>query len=812
MSQLYKRLFIVVFYAFICGAFPVSYAQSISISPIGERPLVSNNQKDSIDYSKLQWAEDLNARTANAALFRAAGGYVRSEHHLQPIHRQVNGKWERIDPTMHPMASGGWHAPNQDFPLYLRASGAFEMSSTSGKTWSLGTETLIMNQPESFNFVSNSGNSFYFQSSNQPIVKEMLALENRMKYNYRLEALPVLSGDDFVVQERIVVPRGYRAEMQVEKSETFWGVREVSYVFILDENNVIQGKIYPAYAIDAAQKSEPGSYRLEKVSEAVYNLEIRLRNTWLTEPSRIFPVLLDPLVVGPIAQWTGGQMPSCITPQQNIDSILVTIPGGITVTSLAVQSSFYADPWTGAIMSMGAMQFSTSCNSSVLYQVQGNTGTQPGTAYLDSANLVNPLLCCIPQSCNSQQFYLRKHLSRTAPGTGCNVNFIRYDPFTTQWPFRAIIYGRTPESYATEWSVPQSPRCSDNCDFTATAYVRYGVPPFTLTHPWQDTVIVQGNPAGCNAAQNSVQFQLTIPDCPIYCDATYNALPVPNPVIVDACGASLNNLPLRSLNIKPAIEIIPFADTVFCAGETLDFPVAHCLGTSGISWSADTHSGTSAVLINTDANLGSTLVYYFLVTANVNGCEAEPYFQPVYVFPTPNISFQVTSSNTFLDQTIDFQNTSTGVSLDGNTWFWSFGDDSSSTATHAQHVYNTIGNFEVCLSMLGAESCSDPYCQIVPIIPDGLDLPNVFTPNNDGSNDVLNLFFDWASEVALTVVNRWGHVMANLTITDYETGWNGKQDNTGADAPEGVYFYRYTITSSLGSNFEGQSFVHLIRD
>lgn len=801
----------IAFFSFISNLTPI-FSQQISLSPIGEKRIVlSEKEIDNTDYSSLNWLEIVEERTAHSATFKAPGGYIKMEQNQLPIHRKVNDKWERIDPVMLPHGENSWHAPNQDFPIYLNKSGIFQLSTSDANTWSFGAESFVQGNPVNYAFASQDGNSFYFNTNDYPIVKELLALENRIKFNYRIEESFPLHEDYFVVKERIILPTGLRLHHEKETNQSIWGIREVSTIFILNDKNEIQGKIHPAYAVDANQNSEPAQYKLSAINESEYDLEILLSKNWLLSSSRTFPILLDPLVVGPTSNWTGGQMPSCMSPQQNIDSILVTIPAGVTVTSLAVRSSFYADPWTGATMSMGAMQFSTTCNSTALYQIDGALGNQPGTAYLDSANMLNPLLCCFAQSCNSQQFYLRKHLSRTAPGTGCNANFIRYDPFTTQWPFRAIVYGRTPETYAAEWTVPQSQRCSDNCEFNATAYVRYGVPPFTLTHPWQDTIIIQGNPNGCNSGQNSVQFQLNIPNCPIYCDDTYTALPVPIPTIIDACGVAVENIPLRSLNIKPAIQITPFADTVFCAGETIDFQLSHCLGTNGISWSADPFAGDTQVNITTESNLGGTLVYYFLVTAILNGCEAEPYFQPVYVFPLPTVSFEVSSQNTYLGDLIDFQNTSTGVSLDGNAWFWTFGDSTTQISTHAQHTYTDIGNFEVCLSLLGGESCANTFCQIIPVVPNAIDVPNVFTPNNDGSNDLLNLFFDWAESVEMTILNRWGNQVATVSITDYDTGWNGKQDNTGVDLPDGVYFYRYIITTSVGSTLEGQSFVHLIR-
>ncbi len=788
-------------------------AQGISPSPIGEKKiLISEKERDTTDYSKLNWIEDLNERTEFSATYHADGGYVRVEHNQKPIHRKLNGKWEKIDAAMQSNPNGGWFAPNQEFPVYLGENGSFSLTTTENSTWAFGLQSSLQGINLNFSQSNFENNSFYFASSVAYVFKEVLAMENAVKYNYRIDEMPPFSASELVFSEKIRLPKGLRLEEIKEKRETFWGSRDVSYLLLKNQKGVVQGRIEPAYAVDANNQSEPASYHLHKIGEGEYELQISLSNTWLNAASRAYPVILDPLVVGPTSNWTGGQMPSCIAPQQNIDSILVTIPAGITPIALAVRSSFYADPFTGATMGMGAMQFSTTCNATQLYQIQGTDGNAAGTAFLDSANMLNPLLCCFDQLCTSQQFYLRKHLSRTAPGTGCNATFIRYDPFTTQWPFRAIVYGRTPETYAAEFSVPQLPRCSNNCEFNASTFVRYGVPPYTFTHPWQDTVIVAGSPNGCNTGQTNIQFQLTIPDCPIFCDENYTSLPVPVPTVVDACGVAVASFPSKTLNIKPAPEIIPIADTIFCAGETISYNFANCLGAGEIIWSEGGITGENPFIIETDPNLSGTVVYYFLITSTVDGCDAEPYFQPVYVFPLPVISFEVGSEDTFLGDLIDFQNTTSGLTLEGNDWFWDFGDGNSQVSINAQHLFTDVGSFEVCLSLLGGESCATSFCQIIPIVPNAINIPNVFSPNGDGANDVLNLFFDWAEKVEMTVLNRWGNEVASLEIFDYNSGWNGKLNNDGEDMPDGVYFYKFSITTTVGGTLDGHSFVHLIRE
>lgn len=786
------------------------------MTPIAQAELTptqdEQNQFDDTDFPSMQWIEDVEARTEYSASYKTKDGFVRIEHSQKPLHRKVNGKWEKIDPAMQEKANGGWHAPNQHYPVYLHENGAFELTLTNGDTWHFGEESWCQGITVNYTHSVADGNSFYFDANgNLAHSKEILAFENGIKYNYKLNEVPSIGDADLIFTERISLPKGHKLIQITETQETHWGLIPVSYLVVQDQNGQVVGRIDPAYAVDAANASEPVFYELISLGVGEYDLNIRLSNSWLMSNNRVFPLIVDPLVIGPTAQWAGGQMPSCITPQQNIDSILVTIPGGITIISLAVGSSFYADPFTTAVMSQGAMQFSTTCAATQVYQVQGPTGELPGTAYLDSANMMSPLTCCFQKSCSQQQFYLRKHLSRSGPGAGCNTTFIRYDPFTTQWPFRATVYGRTPETYATEWSVPQAERCSDNCEFNASAYVRYGVPPFTLTHPWQDTVIVEGNANGCTTGQSIVQFQLTIPDCPILCDPNYTSLPVPNPTVIDACGVAISDFPFRNLNIKPTPEILPLADTLFCAGETIDLDIANCLGQPDISWSAGNFNGTTNLFIETDPNLQNTFVHYVLIVSTVNGCEAEPLFQPIYVLPLPNVSFEVASENTFLGDMIDFQNTSTGVSLEGNDWLWLFGDGGSQISVHAQHTYGTVGNFEVCLSLAGGSECSNEYCQLIPVVPNAIVVPNVFSPNGDGANEVLNLYFEWAEVVEMQIVNRWGNVMAVVNITDDTGGWDGKDQTTGENAPEGVYFYRYKITTTVGGTLEGHSFVHLIR-
>ncbi|MCB0532848.1 MAG: gliding motility-associated C-terminal domain-containing protein [Lewinellaceae bacterium] len=67
-------------------------------------------------------------------------------------------------------------------------------------------------------------------------------------------------------------------------------------------------------------------------------------------------------------------------------------------------------------------------------------------------------------------------------------------------------------------------------------------------------------------------------------------------------------------------------------------------------------------------------------------------------------------------------------------------------------------------------------------------LPNAFTPNGDGFNDLFTPFPDWrfVERIDMQIFNRWGNVV--FEATDPEINWNGR-NISGNEVSEGTYFY-----------------------
>lgn len=72
-------------------------------------------------------------------------------------------------------------------------------------------------------------------------------------------------------------------------------------------------------------------------------------------------------------------------------------------------------------------------------------------------------------------------------------------------------------------------------------------------------------------------------------------------------------------------------------------------------------------------------------------------------------------------------------------------------------------------------------------------LPNVFTPNGDGTNDFFRPKKGWqfVDQVRFQVFNRWGDLV--YETTDPKLMWDGKDMDNGKKLPAGTYFYEITI-------------------
>jgi gliding motility-associated-like protein len=86
-------------------------------------------------------------------------------------------------------------------------------------------------------------------------------------------------------------------------------------------------------------------------------------------------------------------------------------------------------------------------------------------------------------------------------------------------------------------------------------------------------------------------------------------------------------------------------------------------------------------------------------------------------------------------------------------------------------------------------------------------VPNVFTPNGDGKNDVLKVYGNYIGSVDFRIFNQWGQLI--FSTTDVSVGWDGK--HKGQLQPVGVYAYTLKLVRLDGTTVTKKGSVNLIQ-
>lgn len=189
---------------------------------------------------------------------------------------------------------------------------------------------------------------------------------------------------------------------------------------------------------------------------------------------------------------------------------------------------------------------------------------------------------------------------------------------------------------------------------------------------------------------------------------------------------------------------------------------------------------------NSSAIVNAAGTYYLTVTGT-NGCTAT---DSVVVTSSPNpvASFTLTPTSGSYPLTVTTDNLSTGTGL---IYSWNFGDGNTSSAFEPGNIYPDPGTYPVTLLVTDVNGCMDSMSVIVNVFePYYLFIPNVFSPNGDGANDVFEVLSTGVTDFDVEIYNRWGQLMYGYT--DVSGYWDGKKE--GKEAPDGTYYYVIHLT------------------
>jgi gliding motility-associated-like protein len=138
------------------------------------------------------------------------------------------------------------------------------------------------------------------------------------------------------------------------------------------------------------------------------------------------------------------------------------------------------------------------------------------------------------------------------------------------------------------------------------------------------------------------------------------------------------------------------------------------------------------------------------------------------VYAQPVADFILTNDTFKFEKPVTFQNNS----INYDHLLWNFGDgDTAVDETNPVHTYESIYNKLVCITAYNS-TCVDTTCKNIFIIFTPLiGVPNAFSPNGDGINDIVRVEGRGIVELTFRIFNRWGELV--FESHDVHDGWDG---------------------------------------
>ncbi len=736
--------------------------------------------------------EEPSKRTLFSSSYKAPGGKVICRYGSQIInYPDANGKLQPINVELK-NDKNGWAADQQPYPCYLRIDKSTAIGIGNGEEVDFNINPTINGSTFSQNISSLEKNTTSLSLSNG-INKKVTFLTNGIETDYTLDSS---IGTAITISEELKYPSEYKLitdKLRGRGTKEGW---TGDYIIVSKKDNSEVARFHAPLCYDSKGNWCIGSY-CTQTKDGKEILTTIVPSSWLSKA--VYPLVIDPLVTGPTAKWTGGSIPSCIFPSFSHDSIRVTIPAKITITSFIINYAYETNANIPVYLQDGKFYFSNSCRNNPSDTLScdrdpGNRDFLPGTCYLKpGADFHCFLTSCYAPSCDSQRFYLTAHLARLAGGSGCDTDWVWYSKYiqVPYYQFMATVIGNTvqPDSVAPLVVSPTT-QCSDICSLKMVVNAAYGVPPYRMSHPWDTAKYTVG---AYSVTQNctsigTATFHLTIPNCPTFC-GTNATLTVPPPLVIDACGDTAKGWPIEKVNINPTPKLATTPDTLnICNGVPIQFTFTSCVSSTSIVWTGSNgSSGTGDIKATLyDTSKANPYKVTYKVVGTASGCASDTALATVIINPYPSVTLKG-------KDTISVGSSSNLSASGGTTYLWLPAAGLSCT-TCPNPTATPSATTVYYVTVIDKEGCSWVDSIRVVVLENQIIVPNVITPNGDGINDYLQIKgLQYYPNSSINIYDRWGKEV--YSSSNYANNWGG------GDQSDGVYFY--VLTLNTGKKYQG---------
>lgn len=800
--------------------------------------------------------------TSKTYIKAGTGGKERLfQNSTHPLHyKDAQGNLRTIHSVLQPSNKQGiYTATEQEVPVIADAQTRQITLGKTGRQITLnsqlelifkglnGTETNLGSA--NWNNHTAGDNGIYVHNAWPGIDIEMRLFRGGMKTNFIInKPLPSYALGELLVRDHTILdkalhydtppntPVASNLEIKNQQQEV---VYKMSQPVVFEKNNAEQSIAFLSYQVHDNQV-----------------LDIAVPGNFLNRSANSYPVILDPLVIDSTSVGVPGSSYTNTIPYSGGCTIVnnLTVPAGILVTDLMFSLTYITSG--GAFMVHGAEEyFVGTCKSPPLTAWYWScpvytTGTCDGwdvSFYNDMMRCIPAPTCStyvLPVTLNFYQIY-----RTTAPCTNTYISAIT--------PFTVIVTGHTVEMVSTN-ILGDSVICDgDSTQLSSSG--RYGVAPYTyswspggLTGPVVTVTPSVTTTYTCTITDQCGNKDSLTKTITVYANENTGFTYSPNPGCAGvpititgngpgapgnfnwvAAGSSTSSATavksfttsypgpgtykvilnyingfclypdsgLVTINAAPIVKALSNAPVCLDAFLHLDAQSSSTL--SSYAWSGP--AGFTSAIKNPTifpasfANAGT----YSLTVTDINGC--------TNTVPATTLVDVVTMNLTGVtpDQFIGLGGSVQLNAAGGVYYHWSPDDGTLSNA----HINNPIATpvdtvTRYTVVAMNQWGCKDSATVTIKLDYSDFFIPNSFTPNGDGLNDVfrvVNARFD--KLVAFEIYDRWGKLVFHTL--DKTKGWDGTFYGEPCDL--GIYHYFIILSRPDGGQKTYKGTVTLVR-
>ena len=354
-------------------------------------------------------------------------------------------------------------------------------------------------------------------------------------------------------------------------------------------------------------------------------------------------------------------------------------------------------------------------------------------------------------------------------------------------------------SLAGKYSVKAIGYSTNGCNDTATKTVEiYPLPKLSVT---ADSVICFGTSQTLKAS--GAETYSWSPSR--YLSSASSANPVSRPdsaiqyFVKGTSSKGCVSIDSVSLNVKYPFRLSFSKPDTLCIGRSVQL---HATGTEKYSWSPGT--GLDNPFISSPTATPNASTIYQVIGSDSKGCFKDTAYVPVKVYPFPTVDAGEDKTINVSQQVQLVPRISKDVTT--VTWTPSTAIVSRNSPTITVQPNESI-EYTVEVKNEGGCRAQDRVSVYVLCNNANVFMPNTFSPNGDGANDI---FYPRGSGVfkilSLKVFNRWGQMVydrSNINPNDASTGWDGTYKGRPLSPDVFVYVLQVICDNNSVLSFKG---------